>query len=139
MDYMSFFPSAARALPRFSALARAVLAQAEDLIAVISQLNAAYSLDSAAGAALDAFGASVMLPRPEGLGDEDYRVYLKAKLKLFTWDGSNDTAQEILSELFPGSTIRDNLDGTVTVHTVSALQREQGLYPLPAGVKALIV
>ena len=138
MDYMYFFPSTSRALPRFSALARAVLAQADDLIVVIEQLNAAYSLDSAAGAALDAFGASVMLPRPEGLEDEDYRLYLKVKLKLFTWDGGNDTAQEILTEIFPGSTIRDNLDGTVTVHTVSALQREQGLYPLPAGVRAIL-
>ncbi len=138
MDYITLFPSASRNRPRFSALAEAVLSQVADLQAVIAALPAAYSVSSAVGAQLDALGASFMLPRPEGMSDEDYRSCLAAKLLLYTWDGANDSAQALLSRMFPGSTIRDNCDGTVTVHPVSSLQEEQKLYPVPAGIRAII-
>lgn len=136
MNYMSLFPSYTRGLPRFSALAAAVLSQAEDLIAVAGALDGAYAVSSAAGAQLDALGASVMLPRPEGMPDEDYREVLRAKLILWTWDGANDTARDVMERICPGSALRDNGDGTVTVRAGSALQAEQKLYPLPAGVRA---
>lgn len=138
MDYMSLFPSASRSLPRFSALAEAVLSQVNDLITVIAALPAAFSVSGAVGEQLDALGSSMMLPRLAGLTDAEYREYLAAKLALFTWDGSNDSAQEILARLFPGSAICDNCDGTITVHPASALQAEHGLFPVPAGVKAFI-
>ena len=79
-----------------------------------------------------------MLPWPLGLSDAQYREYLAAKLAIFTWDGANDSAQELLTRLFPGSTMTNNCNGTVAVHTVSALQADQKLFPLPAGVKANI-
>ena len=138
MNYMSLFPSASRSLPRFSALAEAILSQVSDLLAVIAALPAAFSVSQAVGVQLDAVGASFMLPRPEGLSDTDYRTYLAARLALFTWDGSNDSAQTLMTRLFPGSTIRDNCNGTVTVYPVSSLQEEQKLYPVPAGVRAII-
>ena len=138
MDYMSLFPSASRNKPRFSALAEAVLSQVGDLQAVIAALPAAYSVSSAVGAQLDALGASFMVPRPEGMSDAAYRSCLEAKLLLYTWDGANDSAQALLSRMFPGSTVCDNCDGTVTVHPVSALQEEQKLYPVPAGIRAII-
>ena len=59
MDYMTLFPSAGRNMPRFSALAEAVLSQAEELINVIGEIPGAYSVIYAEGAQLDAFGASV--------------------------------------------------------------------------------
>ena len=172
MNYMSLFPSASRSLPRFSALAEAILSQVSDLLAVIAALPAAFSVSEAVGVQLDAIGASFMLPRsatsivatphsgdrsfqltsapsefpplaadgasPESLSDADYRTYLSAKLTLFTWDGSNDSAQTLMTRLFPGSTIRDNCNGTVTVYPGSSLQEEQKLYPVPAGVRAII-
>ena len=172
MNYMSLFPSASRELPRFSALAEAILSQVNDLMAVIAALPAAFSVSGAVGEQLDALGSSMMLPRsatsivatphsgdrsfrltsapsefpplaadgasPSGLTDAEYREYLAAKLALFTWDGSNDSAQEILARLFPGSTICDNCDGTVTVHPASTLQAEHGLFPVPAGVRAIV-
>ena len=104
MNYMSLFPFYTRSLPRFSALAAAILSQTDDLIAVI----------------------------------RDYRDILRAKLVLWTWDGANDTAQGVMDRICPGSTICDNCDGTVSIHAASALQAEQGLYPLPAGVRAVI-
>ncbi len=138
MDYMSLFPSASRELPRFSTLAQAVLSQVNDLIAVVAAFPAAFSVSGAVGEQLDDIGASFMMPRPEGLTDVEYREYLAAKLAMFGWDGANDTAQELLNRLFPGSTVSDNCDGTVNVHTVSALQSEQKLFPMPAGVRAIV-
>ena len=137
MDYMTLFPSFTRDLPRFSALAEAVLSQVYDLIAVVQQMNAAFSVSSAVGVQLDALGASLGIPRPEGMTDADYRQVLSAKLVFFTWDGANDTAQLLLTQALPGSTICDNQNGTVTVHPASALQSAQKLYPLPAGVRVI--
>ena len=138
MDYMTLFPSFSRSKPRFSTLAEAILSQVADLQNVIAALPAAYSVSSAVGAQLDAIGASFMLPRPEGMSDAAYRSCLEAKLLLYTWDGANDSAQALLSRMFPGSTICDNCDGTVTVHPVSSLQEEQKLYPVPVGIRAII-
>ncbi len=134
MNYMSLFPSASRELPRFSALAEAVLSQVNDLIAVVAAFPAAFSVSGAAGAQLDDIGASFMMPRPEGLTDVQYREYLTAKLGMFSWDGANDSAQELLTKLFPGLTISDNCNGTVGVHVASELQADQRLYPVPAGI-----
>ncbi len=138
MDYMSLFPSASRDLPRFSALAQAVLSQVNDLIAVVAAFPAAFSVSGAAGAQLDDIGASFMLPRPEGLTDVQYREYLAARLAMFGWDGANNTAQELMTKLFTGSTISDNCNGTVGVHVVSELQAEQRLYPVPAGIQVAV-
>ncbi len=96
MDYMSLFPSASRNMPRFSALAEAVLSQVNDLQAVIAAFPSAYSVQYAVGDQLDAIGKSFMLLRPEGLEDEPYRLYLLMKLALFTWDGSNEAAQRLV-------------------------------------------
>ncbi len=138
MDYMTLFPSASRNMPRFSALAEAILSQVNDLLAVIAALPAAFSVSSAVGEQLDAVGASFMFSRPEGMSDADYRACLLAKLLLYTWDGTNASAQSLMTSMFQGSTICDNCDGTVSVHPASDLQRDQKLYPLPAGIKAVV-
>ena len=137
MDYMTLFPAASRNMQRFSALAEAVLSQVNDLIAVVQSMNAAFSVSGAEGAQLDALGSSLGLSRPDGMSDADYRQVLAAKLSLWTWDGANDTAQALLSRIFPGSMICDNQNGTVTVHPVSALQSGRQLYPLSAGIRAI--
>ncbi len=139
MDYMNLFPSASRNMPRFSALAEAILSQVNDLLAVIAALPAAFSVSSAAGDQLDAIGASFMFPRPEGMSDADYRTCLLAKLLLYTWDGTNASAQSLMTSMFPESTICDNCNDTVTVHPASALQAENQLYPLPAGIRPIIL
>ena len=138
MNYMSLFPAVSRNMPRFSALAEAILAQVNDLQSVIAILPAAYSVSEAVGSQLDAIGESFAFPRPEGMADADYRSCLLAKLLLYTWDGTSESAQELITRLFPGSTFCDNCDGTVAVHPVSDLQRDWKLYPLPAGVRAVV-
>ena len=133
---MTLFPAYTRRKPRFCALAQAILSQAQDLETTIREIPAAWSPDGARGVRLDALGSASGLPRPEGMADEDYRQYLLAKFAVFTWDGTNETAHPLLESVFPGSTISDNGDGTVTVHPISALQEQYRLWPVPAGISA---
>ena len=97
MDWMTLFPAYTRRMPRFSALAQAVLSQAGDLEAVIRSIPAAYSPDHACGVQLDAVGEAIGLPRPDRLPDEDYRTYLLAKLALWRWDGTNGGLPDVLA------------------------------------------
>ncbi len=131
---MTMFPAYTRRKPRFCALAQAVLSQVQDLETTIRAIPAAFSPEGARGTQLDALGSASGLHRPEGMADEDYRKYLRAKFALFTWDGTNETAQPLLESVFPGSTLSDNGDGTATVHPVSPLQEQYRLWPVPAGV-----
>ena len=137
MNYMNLFPAASRDLPRFSALAAAVLRQAEDLIAVIPSLTEAFSL-SASGTGLDAFGESVGLPRKAGWTDAKYREYLRMKMLRWNWDGTNGTVSALLEAAVPGATESDNGNGTVTVSVPWSLPvTASELFPVPAGIRTI--
>ncbi len=132
-DYMNFFPAYSREKPRFSALAEAVLRQVMDLIALVPFLASGFSFDSAVGSQLDLLGASVSVPRQEGWTDETYRTVLLKKLKLDTWDGTNETSFDFLDD---GETLIDNCNGTVTATTSLPLPANEVL-PIPLGVKTV--
>ena len=133
---MTLFSGKNREKPRFAAFARAVLRQAEDLIALIPQMESGFSVESAEGIRLDAIGDSFGIPRPEGLGDGDYRALLRAKLALFRWNGSNDTIFRMLTEYLPGAVFTDNQDTTVTIRAPGTLPLPAREYfPVPAGMK----
>lgn len=132
-DYMNLFPAYSREKPCFSALAEAVLRQVTDLMALVPQLASGFSFSSAEGAQLDALGESVSVPRQSVWDDETYRNILLRKLKLNTWDGTNETSFGYLEE---GETFCDNGDGTVTVRTPAPLPTD-GLLPVPMGVKII--
>ena len=121
-SYLALFPAFSREMPRFSALAEAVLRQATDLIALIPNLESGFSVEGAAGAQLDALGASFFTPRQRGWDDETYRNALRRKLKRVNWDGRNGTVTEFLSD---GDSVADHDNWTVTVRTSDPL-------PLPA-------
>ena len=132
-DYLSLFPAYTRDMPRFSALAEAVLRQAADLMALVPGLASGFSFACAEGIQLDALGESVSAPRQEGWDDETYRSVLLKKLKLYTWDGTNETAFDFVDD---GESFRDNGDGTVNAETDLPLPANEVL-PVPVGVKAL--
>ena len=129
---MGLFTPAVRELPRFSALAEAVLKQASDLAACAEALPEAFSLQSAEGVQLDLLAAPSGLERPRGMTDEAFRNLLKAKLALWRWDGTCKGAVEILAEAFPGAALTDHADGSVTVSGTTA---GKDLLPVPAGVR----
>ena len=132
-DYMSLFPAFSREKPRFAALAETVLRQAADLMALAPQLASGFSFASAEGIQLDALGESVRIPRQEGWDDETYRKVLLRKLKLYTWDGTNERAFDFAEE---GEVFVDNDDGTVTARTDAPLPASE-ILPVPLGIKAV--
>ena len=131
--YLALFPAFSREKPRFSALAEAVLRQTADLIALVPSLASGFSFASAVGGQLDLLGDSVSIPRQEGWNDEIYRAVLLKKLKLDTWDGTNDTSFDFLDE---GETLIDNCNGTVTATASLPLPANEVL-PVPIGVKSI--
>ena len=133
-DLQDLFSPYCRTLPRFMALASAVLSQVIDLASVVSQMGAAYSPVGASGAQLDSLGATLGLSRPLYRGspvdDDSYRLYIRRKLNLWRWDGSNDTAQAIAEANYPGVVYSDNCNGTV-----SSSKGSRDLLPVPAAIK----
>ena len=130
-DYLSLFPSHSRDMPRFMALAEAILQQATDLITLVPFLESGFSFARAKGVQLDALGESVSVPRREGWDDETYRAVLLRKLKLRTWDGTNETSFSFVGE---GESFCDNGDGTVTAQTNLPIPVNEAL-PVPLGVR----
>ena len=127
-EYLELFPGATRNKARFIALAEAVLRQVTDLMALLASIPAAFSFTAAEGRQLDAIAEAAGLRRKVGMTDEAFRAYALAKLKLWTWDGTNAGAAAVLP---PGVTLADNGDGTVTV---SPAGTEKNLLPVPVGV-----
>ena len=129
--YLSLFPGASREKPRFMALAEAVLSQTMDLVPLIASLQSGYSFASAEGIRLDAIAGAIGLKRDPGMADEAFRQYLLDKLKLWTWDGTNEGVPAVLPQ---GATLSDNGNGTVSV-TPSGTRAD--ILPVPAGVRAM--
>lgn len=130
-DYLSLFSGNLRDKEKFMELAETVLAQVMDLSALVAELQSAYSVDEAQGVHLDRLAAVSGLSRNDlgtNVSDEDFRDYLKAKFKLWTWDGTNAGATMVLPE---GTTETDNMNLTVTVDPAGSLP---GILPIPAGI-----
>ena len=132
--YLSLFPAYVREMPRFMALAEALLRQVTDLAALVSSINSGFSVGFAVGVQLDALGESFSIPRQEGWDDETYRSVLMRKLKRFAWDGTNKTSFDFL---LSGETFRDNDNGTVTVGIGTLPLPASELLPIPMGVKTV--
>ena len=131
-DYLALFPGASREKQRFMALAEAVLSQVMDLQALAEAIQPGFSFGEAVGVQLDAIAEAVGLSRERDMSDEDFRQYLLAKLKRWTWDGTNAGVPAVLPE---GVTMNDNSNGTVTV-TPSGTR--QDLLPLTAGIRVTV-
>ena len=129
-DYLGLFPGSTREKPKFMALAEAVLRQAADLAALTADLQTGFSIASAEGVQLDALAEVLGLSREPGMADEAFRQYLRVKLALWRWDGTNEGIPAALAAQ-PGVTVTDNLDGTVTVNPAGT---EREMLPVPAGV-----
>ena len=135
MDYISLLTSSCRGMPRFSGLVGAVVKQCDDLIAVVGDITAAFSLGHAVGEQLDLLGKGFGISRPPGMTDEDYEKLIRMKLARWRWDGANDTVEAVIAEMDPGGVVTDNGDGTVTVTAAGALpDNVSELYPIPAGI-----
>ena len=127
-------------MPRFSALAEAVLRQAADLQALIPYLESGFSIASAVGTQLDALGESMGIPRPSGMTDEAYRQLISVKCTLWGWNGCNDSVSSLLNGALPGTTQVDHCDLTVSVSVPSGTSlpaAPEELFPIPTGVRVI--
>ncbi len=140
-NYLDFLTPHNRMKARFAALVEAVISQVNDLFVLLDSISAAWSLEEAVGVQLDGIGALAGILRPGGVSDEDYRVYLRARMAARQWDGTNESLARILAIAFPGRTAKliDNQDGTVTAtlsgDTLPFSLAE--LFPTPAGVRVI--
>ncbi len=139
LSWMNCFSPSCRALPRFSALASAILAQAADLAALVPALDSCFSLESAEGVQLDVLAACCGIRREDvdaaGATDEQLRAWLRAKQARWRWNGTSAAAPSVLAEAFPGREVRlrDGLNQTVSVSGAPPGSAE--LLPVPAGVR----
>ena len=141
-SYLEMFPPATREKPRFMALAGAVLTQAAELVALVqAEIPAAYDLENASGAQLNALGELLNVPRPmPSTSDEDYRFLLRARIAVHHWDGTNESLPGVLAAAFPGRNAKliDNQDGTVTASVSGNLPSSlEEMFPVPAGVRLI--
>ena len=130
MDYLGMFPSASWGKVRFMGMAAALLEQVTDLMDVAAGINGAFSVGSAVGAQLDALGEFFSIPRQYGWNDTTYRDYIRKKLEIWRWDGTNSTVHTVLAGQ-PGAQMIDNGDGTVTVSPAN------GVFPVPMGIQKI--
>ena len=78
------------------------------------------------------FGEACGIQRQESWSDETYRSVLLRKLKLNTWDSTNETVEACLEAW---ETLTDTGGNNVTVQTTGTLPLPvQELLPVPVGV-----
>ena len=138
--YLELLSGFVRGLPRFAGVAEAVLKQAEELMDVVRGIPEGFSVEAAEGVQLDLIGGAMGLRREDAAdgSDETFRGYIRAKLALWRWDGSNEGVGTVLEEGLPGMgiVIRDRGDLTVEVSgEIEGLPgRTEEVLPVPAGV-----
>ena len=135
LSYNLLLSANVRELQKFSSISQVILSQAEDLICLIPVLQSAFSVETAEGVQLDLIGETfgVLRSAAADSSDETYRAFLKAKLILWRWDGTNESILALLAEAFPGQgvTLRDNGDMSVKITNADGIE---DILPIPAGV-----
>ena len=112
------------------AFANAILGQVEDLFQLFQ--GDAFDLETAEGFFLDTLGKISGVTRvTPGMTDTEFREFLRQRIALHHWDGTNGSLKETLDQAFPegNAVITDNMDGTVTGNVD---------FPCVAGVKEVL-
>lgn len=114
-----------------------------------------FNLENANSFGLSIWGSLLGVPRPTytvggvvySFTDEQYRLLLRARIYLLTFDGSARALNEFFSMLFPGILvqIKDNEDMTATIRFLNNLPAEyailfvspfvESFLPRPSGVR----
>ena len=138
--YIHLLSGYVRELPRFAGVAEAVLRQAEELMDVVREIPEGFSIEAAEGVQLDLIGEAMGLRREDTAdgSDETFRGYIRAKLALWRWDGSNEGVEKVVEEGVPGMEIAIKDRGDLTVEVSGQIEGLPGklgeMLPVPAGV-----
>ena len=144
LNYFEYLSGFVRGLPRFAGVAEAVMKQAEELMAAVRVIPEGFSLEAAEGVQLDLIGEAMGLRREDAAdeSDETYRGYIRAKLALWRWDGSNEGVEKVVEEGVPGMEIAIKDRGDLTVEVSGGIEglpgRAEEVLPVPAGVRCRI-
>jgi len=141
--YLELLSGFVRGLPRFAGVAEAVMRQAEELMDVVRGIPEGFSVEAAEGVQLDLIGGAMGLRREDAAdgSDETFRGYIRAKLALWRWDGSNEGVENVLEEGVPGMEIGIRDLGDIIVEVSGEVEGLPGnlgeVLPVPAGVKVM--
>ena len=139
-DLLSLFPGATREKPKFMALAGAVLGQVTDMLPLIAQLQSGFSVAYAEGKQLDQIANAIGLSRNDiGSGDasdEEFRQYIRAKLALWSWDGTNKTVPAVLADEGITKMVTDRMDLSVEI-SADGDAPAGNVFPVPTGYIAV--
>ena len=139
--YIGLLSGFVRGLPRFAGVAEAVMRQAEELMDVVRGIPEGFSVEAAEGVQLDLIGGAMGLKREDAAdeSDETFRGYIRAKLALWRWDGSNEGVENVLEEGLPGKEIEIRDLGDMMVGVIGDVEelpgRAEEVLPVPAGVR----
>lgn len=150
--YENMVPSWNAEKPRYMAYLRLILGMVDDMRSCLDSFLESFDLDLAVGAQLDILGSLVGVSRilpfaplsaSRELGDDDYRLLIRARIAQNTWDGTNESAARLFYNVFPsfGIVMEDGQDSSINViirGSFTDLQIEMInaglLIPHPAGV-----
>ena len=139
--YIGLLSGFVRGLPRFAGVAEAVMRQAEELMDVVREIPEGFSVEAAEGVQLDLIGGAMGMRREDAAdgSDETFRGYIRSKLALWRWDGSNEGVEKVLEEGVPGMEIGIRDRGDLTVEVIGDVEelpgRAEEVLPVPAGVR----
>lgn len=148
--YLNMVPSANRDKPKFIADLSIDLKILETLFTLCGKIDSIYKIDNAFGAWLDVIGEivgasrTVLISETEAylLNDEDYKIYIKAKVAKNAWNGQIDSLQDLWYELFGTNIgIFDNQNMSINVYIIGnfsnnilRLIKANKIVPKPVGV-----
>ena len=141
LNYFEYLSGFVRGLPRFAGVAEAVIRQAEELMDVVRGIPEGFSVEEAEGVQLDLIGEAMGLKREDAADGSDgtYRDFIRAKLALWRWDGSNEGVGMVLEEGLPGKEIEIRDLGDMMVEVIGDVEelpgRAEEVLPVPAGVR----
>ena len=152
--YLDLITSQYKDKPNFTAFLTAFLTPLDDTETCAKTIRTAFDIDQAEGVQLDILGQILGVSRTVNfqpttgsstMTDEYYKLCLKARIALNTWDGTREKLEEALEQAFPESVflVNDNQDMSMDIVYVTGsadqylleLLQNGYLIPKPAGVQ----
>lgn len=138
-DYQALIPAPNSSQPKFMSWVSTNLQPYVDAQACLDTFATAFDIDTAVGVQLDMIGQILNVSRtvnfqPDGpvspvLGDDNYRLVLKARILRNQWKGTKQEIYDFWQKHFPNSPalIQDNQDMTMTVLVVGMSNETTGV------------
>lgn len=151
--YLDLITSEYAEKPKFNQMVQALLDMESPTVDNLDSFDTLFNLDNAVGDQLDICGQLVGMTRqlpfedpavPSVLTDDLFRTVIKARICSNFWDGTNESWQRIIQQMFPTAVFEvvDNQDMSISVVLINpdtppalaVLMFNGYIVPKPAGV-----